>query len=90
MNGYAAFEISAHQVSRILDGIALFHGYAATIRTDQGPEFTGRALDQWAFEHNAELWLIQSGKPTQNEFIESFKGQFRYECLNEKWFRDIS
>ncbi|MDZ0832268.1 integrase core domain-containing protein, partial [Klebsiella quasipneumoniae] len=39
----------------------------------QGPEFTCRALDQWAFEHGVELRLIQPGKPTQNGFIESFK-----------------
>ena len=44
-----AFGISGVQVTRILDSIALFRGYPATIRTDQGPEFTCRALDQWAF-----------------------------------------
>ncbi|MFZ4215554.1 integrase core domain-containing protein, partial [Pantoea endophytica] len=69
--------------------IALFRGYPATIRTDQGPEFTCRALDQWAFEHCVELRLIQPGKPTQNGFIESFNGRFRDECLNEHWFSDI-
>ena len=84
-----AFGISGVQVSRILDSIALFRGYPATIRTDQGPEFTCRALDQWAFEHGVELRLIQPGKPTQNGFIESFNGRFRDECLNEHWFSDI-
>ena len=43
----AAFGISGIQVTRILDSIALFRGYPATIRTDQGPEFICRALDQW-------------------------------------------
>ncbi|PEI02321.1 IS3 family transposase [Pantoea agglomerans] len=86
----AAFGISGVQVTRILDNIALFRGYPATIRTDQGPELTCRALDQWAFEHGVELRLIQPGKPTQNEFIESFNGRFRDECLNEHWFSDIS
>ncbi|MDQ0431162.1 transposase InsO family protein [Pantoea agglomerans] len=42
----AAFGISGVQVTRILDSIALFRGYTTTIRTDQGPEFTCRALDQ--------------------------------------------
>ncbi|MBN5215522.1 IS3 family transposase [Serratia ureilytica] len=85
----AAFGISGVQVTRILDSIALFRGYPSTIRTDQGPEFTCRALDQWAFEHGVELRLIQPGKPTQNGFIESFNGRFRDECLNEHWFSDI-
>ncbi|MBH1927918.1 IS3 family transposase, partial [Serratia ureilytica] len=85
----AAFGISGVQVTRILDSIALFRGYPTTIRTDQGPEFTCRALDQWAFENSVELRLIQPGKPTQNGFIESFNGRFRDECLNEHWFSDI-
>lgn len=84
-----AFGITGVQVSRILDSVALFRGYPATIRKDQGPEFTCRALDQWAFEHNVELRLIQPGKPTQNGFIESFNGRFRDECPNEHWFHDI-
>ena len=46
------------QVTHILDSIVLFRGYPATIRTDQGPEFTCRALDQWAYEHSLELRLI--------------------------------
>lgn len=77
------------QVTRILDSIALFRGYLATIRTDQGPQFTRRAHDQWAFEHGVELRLIQPGKPTQNGFIESLNGRVRDECLNEHWFSDI-
>ncbi len=85
-----AFGISGVQVTRILYSIALFRGYPATIRTDQGPEFTCRALDQWAYEHGVELRLIQPGKPTQNGFIESFNGRFRDECLNEHWFSDVS
>ena len=76
-----AFGISGVQVTRIQDSIALFRGYPATIITDQGPEFTCRALDQWAYEHGVELRLIQPGKPTQNGFIESFNGRFRDECL---------
>jgi putative transposase len=44
-----AFGISGVQVTRILDSISLFRGYPVTIRTDQGPELTCRALDQWAF-----------------------------------------
>ena len=77
----AAFGISGVQVTRILNSIALFMGYPATIRTDQGPEFTCRALEQWAFEHGVELRLIQPGKPTQNGFIESFKDSFAMSVL---------
>jgi putative transposase len=81
--------ISGHYVTRVLDRAARFRGYPQAIRTDQGPEFTGKALDQWAYEHGVELKLIQAGKPTQNAFIESFNGKLRDECLNEHWFKSL-
>ena len=84
------FGISGHYVTRILDQAARFRGYPKAIRTDQGPEFTGKALDQWAYEHGIQLKLIQPGKPTQNAFIESINGKFRDECLNEHWFHTLS
>ncbi|MFY3790001.1 IS3 family transposase [Providencia manganoxydans] len=82
--------ISGDEVVITLESIAAFRGYPASIRTDQGPEFTGKALDQWAYQHGVILKVIQAGKPTQNAYIESFNGKFRDECLNEHWFRDLS
>jgi putative transposase len=55
-------------VTRVLDQAIAFRGCPRAIRTDQGPEFTGRALDQWAYRHGVELTLIAPGKPTQNAF----------------------
>ena len=81
--------ISGDYVTRILDRIAQFRGYPSAIRTDQGPEFTGKALDQWAYRNDVELKLVQPGKPTQNAYIESFNGKFRDECLNEHWFTSL-
>jgi putative transposase len=81
--------ISGHYVTRVLDQAARFRALPKVIRTDQGPEFTGKALDQWAYEKKIELRLIQAGKPTQNAYVESFNGKFRDECLNEHWFRSL-
>ena len=86
----AEFGISGEYVTRILDEVATFRGYPKAIRTDQGPEFTGRALDQWAHRHLIALKLIQPGKPIQNAYIESFNGKFRDECLNEHWFTTLA
>ena len=47
-------------------------------------------LDQWAYENNVQLKLVQPGKPTQNAYIESFNGEFRDECLNEHWFQSLA
>ena len=83
------FGISGHYVTRVLDQAARFRGYPKAIRTDQGQEFTGRALDQWAYQHGVQLKLIQAGKPTQNAFVESFNGKFREYCLDLNWFASI-
>lgn len=85
----AAKRINGQGVADILDAVCRFRGYPAAIRTDQGPEFTGRSLDQWAHANDVKLILIQPGKPTQNAYIESFNGKFRDECLNEHWFTSI-
>jgi putative transposase len=53
---------------------------------DNGPEFTGRDLGDWATRHGVKLAFIRPGKPIENAFIESFNGRFRDECLNEHWF----
>lgn len=84
------FGISGDYVTRILDRAARFRGYPSAVRTDQGPEFTGKALDRWAYRNNVEIKLIQPGKPTQNAYIESFNGKFRDECLNEHYFTTLA
>ncbi len=42
-----------------------------------------------AFQNKIELKFIQSGKPVQNAYIESFNGKFRDECLNQHWFLNL-
>ena len=85
-----ANDISGEQVARTLDAIAALRGYPQAVRTDQGPEFTSKALDQWAYDNRVELKLIQPGNPTQIGFIENFIRRFRAECLKKLWFRDVA
>ena len=61
-----------------------------TIRVDNGPEFTSKRLDQWAYLNGVELDFSRSGKPTDKAFIEAFNGRFRQECLNENWFLSLA
>lgn len=62
-----AFSISGVQGTRILGSIALFHGYLATIRTDQGPEFTclrwirGSLNVVWSFSLFSRASLRKTG-----------------------------
>ncbi len=82
--------ISGYRVTRVLDKMARLRGYPQAIRTDQSPEFTGKAPDQWAYQRDIKLKLIKPGKPTQNTFIESFNGMFRDESLNEHWLCSLA
>jgi putative transposase len=85
----AAHSLTGDDVAELLDRLAQFRGYPQAVRTDQGPEFTCKAFDQWAYAHGVTPMLIQAGKPTQNAYIESFNGKLRDECLNEHWFRSL-
>lgn len=40
----------------------------------------------WAHRSGVARRLSDSGKPTQNAYIESFSERFRAECLNDQWF----
>ena len=60
-----------------------------TIAMDNGPEFTSKALDQWAYLNGVELDFSRPGKPTDNAIVEAFNGRLRAECLNENWFLSL-
>ena len=77
--------ISGERVGRILDRAAARYGWPDAIVTVNGPEFTSKALDQWAWERGIRIHLIQTVKPVQNAFVESMNGKFRTECLSKNW-----
>jgi len=81
--------IGGERVGRVLDRAAARHGWPEIIVTDNGPEFTSKALDQWAWERGIRIHFIQPGKPVQNAFVESMNGKFRTECLSESWFTSL-
>lgn len=81
--------LGSNQLVRILDQLAITRGLPKAIRTDNGKEFCGRAMLNWAHARGVQLFLIEPGKPNQNAYIESFNGRFREECLNEHWFTSL-
>jgi len=77
--------IGGERVCRILDRVFARRPMPEVLMLDNGPEFSGTALDAWAGQHGVTLHCIQPGKPVQNACIERFNGKFRDECLNEHW-----
>jgi putative transposase len=80
----------AHRVVEALDRIARERGLPSTIRCDNGPEFAGRVLDQWAFLNHVELDFSRPATPTDNAYIESFNARLRQELLNASWFLSLA
>ena len=80
----------AHQVVEELDRLLRSRGRPRSIRVDNGPEFAGRLLDQWAYLNRVELDFSRPGKPTDNGHIEAFNGRLRAECLNALWFLSMA
>lgn len=82
--------IGGDHLTRILDGICSQRGQPVVMRSDNGPEFTGKSMLTWAHRNGIALRLIEPGKPNQNAYVESFNGRLRDECLNEHWFMSLA
>ena len=76
----------AGRVVDTLDRLVRERGRPQSIRCDNGPEFAGRLLDQWAYFQGVKLDFSRPGKPTDNAYIESFNARLRLELLNASWF----
>ena len=81
--------ISGARVARELDAMVRLYGKPDSIVSDNGTEFTSKAVLKWAKDHDVEWHYIDPGKPQQNAFIESFNGRLRDECLNETLFSSL-
>ena len=73
-----------------LDALLLVRGRPHDIVYDNGPEFVGQALDQWADAQGITLDFIRPGHPVENSFIESFNGTLRDECLSQHHFTSLA
>lgn len=81
--------ISGLRVTRELQRLIDQRGAPNMIVSDNGAEFTSKALLSWVLSTSIEWHYIAPGKPQQNAFIESFNGKLRDECLNEHLFTDL-
>jgi putative transposase len=81
--------IKGEDVVLMIRRISFQRGTPERILLDNGPEFIGKALDKWAYEKRVTLDFSRPRKPTDNTFIESFKGTLRDVCLNAHWFLSL-
>ena len=77
------------RVVNVLERLSETRGVPEVITIDNGPEFAGKALDEWAYRKSIKLNFITRGKPVENAYAESFNGRLRDECLNTNWFLNL-
>jgi len=87
---YVGTSIPSRVVVDILDRLLETRGVPKSIITDNGPEFTSKAIHAWAAQRHAEIIHINPGRPMENAFVESFQGKLRDECLNLQWFQTLA
>jgi len=81
--------ISSQDVIDELFHLFIFRGIPEHIRSDNGPEFTARAVRRWLSRLGVKTLFIEPGSPWENGYIESFNGKLRDELLNREIFTTL-
>lgn len=74
--------IRSTDVLAVLQDAISEHGAPQYIRSDNGPEFIARVIQDWLKNNHVKTLYIDPGCPWQNGYTESFNSRFRAECLN--------
>ena len=87
---HADRSIKATDVLRLLQEAIAMNGPPEYIRSDNGPEFIARVIQNWLGENNIKTIYIDPGCPWQNGYAESFNSRFRIECLDRELLYTLS
>lgn len=69
-----------------LESLFVQRGTPQYIRSDNGPEFTAKAVRSWLAQLEVQPLFIEPGSPWENGYVESFNGKLRDELLNREIF----
>jgi transposase InsO family protein len=82
--------ITSQDVIDQLFELIIFKGIPEHIRSDNGPEFTAKAVRGWLNRLGVKTLFIEPGSPWENGYIESFNGKMRDELLNREIFTTLT
>ena len=82
--------ITSQEVIDKLFELFILRGIPKHIRSDNGPEFTARAIRKWLNKIGVKTLFIEPGSPWENGYIESFNGKMRDELLNLEVFTTLT
>jgi putative transposase len=84
-----ARKVRNQDVIDLLFHLFIFRGIPKHIRSDNGPEFTAKAVRKWLNRMGVRTLFIEPGSPWENGYIESFNGKLRDELLNREIFTTL-
>jgi transposase InsO family protein len=81
--------LTSEDVIDQLFNLFVLRGLPEHIRSDNGPEFTAKAVRKWLERLGVKTLFIEPGSPWENGYIESFNGKLRDELLNGEIFTTL-
>lgn len=84
-----ARRLRAIDVIDVLSDLFILRGVPGHIRSDNGPEFVAKAVQDWIAAVGAKAAYIAPGSPWENGYIESFNARLRDELLNGEIFYSL-
>jgi transposase InsO family protein len=78
--------LTSDDVLERLSDLFIRRGVPEHIRSDNGPEFTAKAVREWLGRVGVTTLYIEPGSPWENGYIESFNGKLTDELLEGEIF----
>ena len=82
--------ITCQDVIDQLFSLFVLRGIPEHIRSDNGTEFTAKAIRKWLNKLGVKTLFIEPSSPWENGYIESFNGKLRDELLNREIFTTLT
>ena len=81
--------ITSEDVINRLSELFVIYGIPECIRSDNGPEFVAKAIQQWLSSLDVRTLYVAPGSPWQNGYAESFHSRLRDELLSLEEFDSV-
>ncbi|MCO6389408.1 IS3 family transposase [Aliihoeflea sp. 40Bstr573] len=83
-------KLNSTDVVDVLSDLFILRGVPEHIRSDNGPEFIAKAVQDWIAAVGAKTAYIAPGSPWENGYIESFNARLRDELLDGEIFYTLA
>ena len=82
-------KLNSTAVIDVLSDLFILRGPPGYVRSDNGPEFIARAVQDWITAVGSKTAYIEPGSPWENGYCESFNSKLRDELLNGEIFYSL-